>query len=85
VSLTLKPGAIGLLTHYYPELDQLPRHLQEDGQTVYYLNPAERSAESGRSCPVRWIIFPHYAPDVVTELRPVMKGKPSTEVAEFVA
>ena len=37
---------------------------------MYYLNPAERSAESGRSCPVRWIIFPHYAPDVVTELRP---------------
>jgi hypothetical protein len=55
VSLTLKPGAIGLLTDYYPELDQLPPHLREDGQTVYYLNPAERAAESGRSCPVRWI------------------------------
>jgi hypothetical protein len=73
VSLTVKPGATGLLTRYYPELERLPPHLREDGQTVYYLNPAGRSAESGRSCPVGWIIFPQYAPDVVTELRPVSR------------
>jgi hypothetical protein len=71
VRLTLKPGAIGLLTRYYPKLDQLPPHLREDGQTVYYLNPIGRPAESERSFPVGWIIFPHYAPDVATELRPV--------------
>jgi hypothetical protein len=73
VSLTVKPGAIGLLTGYYPELDQLPPHLREDGQTVYYLIPAGRPAQSGRSCPVGWIIFPHYSPDVVTELRSVSR------------
>jgi hypothetical protein len=58
---------------YYPRARTASPHLREDGQTVYYLNPAGRPAESERSFPVTWIIFPHYAPDVVTELRPVSR------------
>ncbi len=73
LSLTIKPGAVSVLTHYYPELARLPAHVRDDGQTVCYLNPAERLAESDRSSPVGFIIFPYYAPDVVTALRPVSK------------
>jgi len=73
LSLTIKRGAVGPLTAYYPELEGLPTHLREDGRTVRYLSPAERPRDPERSHAVRWIIFPHYDADAVTSLRPLSR------------
>ena len=73
LSLTIKRGAVGPLTAYYPELDGLPTHLREDGRTVRYLSPAERPRDPERSHAVRSIIFPHYDADAVTSLRPLSR------------
>jgi len=73
LGLTIKPGAIGPLTPYYPEIERLPEHMREDGQLVRYLNPPGDAAGWGRSAPVGWIVFPAYAPDAVTALRPVSR------------
>jgi len=73
VSLTVKAGAIGLLTRSYPELDQLPPHLREDGQTVYYLNPVRRQGESENSFSVGGSSSRTYAPNVITKQHPVSR------------
>jgi hypothetical protein len=73
LSLTIKRGAVELLTSYYPGLGGLLAHTREDGQTVRYLNPVEGLVDCERSDPVGWIIFPHYEACAVTALRPVSK------------
>jgi hypothetical protein len=73
LSLTIKRGAVELLTSYYPGLGGLLAHTREDGQTVRYLSPAARLVDLERSDPVGWIIFPRYEADAVTSLCPVSK------------
>jgi hypothetical protein len=73
LSLTIKPGAVALLSPYYPELEHLAGHAREDGQVVRYLNPDGAGDDWARSHPVGWIIFPMYAPNAATDLRPVSR------------
>ena len=74
LSLTVKPGAIDVLTAYYPELSGLPAHLREDMQIVRYLRPRGALPDPDRSCPVGWIVFPRYAPGAATALRALGKA-----------
>jgi len=73
LGLTVKPGAVGPLIPYYPEIERLPEHTREDGQLVRYLSPPRDPAGWRESASVGWIVFPMYAPDAVTALRPVSK------------
>ena len=73
LSLTIKRGAVDLLTSYHPGLGELPAHTREDGQIVRYLNPTGRPFDSESSEPVGWLIFPRYKAGEVTALRPVSK------------
>jgi len=73
LSLTVKPGAVDPLVPYYPEIERLPAHVREDGQIVRYLSPAADPTEWERSDPVGWVVFPLYARDAATALRPVSK------------
>jgi hypothetical protein len=81
VSLCLKNSAWDLLATRYPEIRDLAIHHRWDGKIVRYLNPpaATLGPEPDRSHPVRWIVFPRYAPDVQTTLRPL--GKPTRCIA----
>jgi hypothetical protein len=76
VSLCIKDSAWDLLAPRHPGLHELAIHHRSDGKIVRYLNPppAALDPEHERSYPVRWIVFPRYAPALRTELRPVQKA-----------
>jgi len=74
LALTVKPGAAAVLAARYPELAKLTAHRREDEQLVRYLPPPPLPPAS-RSQPVGWIVFPHYAPDAETALRPIGKAE----------
>ncbi len=73
LAMAVKPGALEPLGRYYPQVRDLPTHLREDEQVVRYLNPPPPShgTASDTDQPVRWIIFPRYAPDGDTVMTPI--------------
>ena len=75
LSLTVKPGAVPVLSPDHPELSALPAHLREDGKIVRYLNPPEGSIppDPARSYPVRALVFPSFRPAEPTSLRAIPK------------
>jgi len=75
LALTVKPGAAAVLASRYPELAQLAAHRREDEQTVRYLPPPQPLPPASRSLPVGWIVFPRYAPDAGTALRPIGRAE----------
>jgi hypothetical protein len=75
VGLCVKRGAYPVLAADYPRLATLPEWRRPDGQPARYLVPNEDLpwAEPHESAAVRWIVFPHYDPDVHTSLRPLRR------------
>ena len=56
----------------YPEIDTLTPHVREDSVRVRYLPPpAAVLPASDASTRARWIVFPSYAADAATSLRPI--------------
>ena len=76
-AITIKPGSVAPLSAYYPELSEAPLHRREDEQDVLYLVPPaqDRWPADGSPAPVRWIVFPRYAPGETTVLRPLGKAE----------
>jgi hypothetical protein len=76
VSLCVKEGAWDLLAPLYPELRGLAVHRRWDSKRVRYLNPPADALdpEPEVSHPVRWIVFPRYAPGAQTALRPLRRA-----------
>jgi hypothetical protein len=70
LSLAVKSDGWSLLEPLFPALALLPIHRREDGKLIRYL-PPPAPAPNRDSWTARWLIFPRYAPDVVTELRPL--------------
>jgi hypothetical protein len=70
LSLGIKLGAVEVLTPIWPHLRDLPVHRREDGKEVRYLNPAGTVSATAR-LPIRWIVFPTYAPTETTRLEPL--------------
>lgn len=68
LGLTVKRGAIDLLTPAFPELMKLPEHVRQDGVRVRYLPPPEPFTDDD-AVPVRQVVFPRYTPECRTELR----------------
>lgn len=73
VSLSLKPGAWPVLGRLYPDLQELPVHLRQDGKLVRYLTPSREKLppHPDDSYPVHCIVFPRYqkgAPATLTRL-----------------
>ena len=72
LALTITHGAVAPLRGKYTELDRLPGHVREDGVRVRYLPPPAGSLPRLESrLPVRWVVFPHYAPSCITALSPI--------------
>lgn len=72
LSLTIKDGSVAPLRHLYPELDELIVHVREDHVRVRYLPPPAAALPlAGATARARWIVFPAYAADATTELRPI--------------
>jgi hypothetical protein len=68
LSLGIKPGAVEVLASRYPRIRELAAHDREDEQRVRYLNPPGYRRDLPDVLPVRWIVFPAYAPDAETRL-----------------
>jgi hypothetical protein len=77
MSFTLKPGSLAPLAPLFPEIRELPAYEREDAEVVRYLPPRPETLPRDResSVPVRWIVFPRYAPDQPAVLRPLGKGE----------
>src|SRR5579883_524720 len=75
VGLCVKRGAYPVLAPDYPRLASLPEWQRPDGQRARYLVPGEDLAwaQPDASAPVRWIVFPNYAPDSRTSLKPLSR------------
>jgi hypothetical protein len=75
VGLCVKRGAYPVLAADYPRLAVLPEWRRPDGQPARYLVPGEDVPWAGpdESAGVRWIVFPHYDPNVRTSLRPLRR------------
>jgi hypothetical protein len=73
VGLCVKRGAYPVLATDYPRLATLPEWQRPDGQRARYLVPGEDLAwaEPEATAEVRWIVFPHYAADCRTSLKPL--------------
>ena len=73
VGLCVKRGAYPVLATHYPRLATLPEWQRPDGQRARYLVPGEDLAwaEPEATAEVRWIVFPHYAADCSTSLKPL--------------
>ena len=72
LALTIKQGSVSPLRDLYPEIETLPVHTREDHVQVRYLAPPVWSqAVPEARCVPRWIVFPRYASDRATELRPL--------------
>ncbi len=74
LSLCFKETAWDVIARFYPKLRELRTHHRGDGNIVRYLPPpsANRPA-ADKSYPVGLIIFPRYAADASTALKPVGK------------
>jgi Coenzyme PQQ synthesis protein D (PqqD) len=75
LSLGIKPGAVEVLASRYEAIRDLPVHAREDEQRVRYLNPDVHPDDLRAALPVRWIVFPSYAPDAVTRLSPISRAQ----------
>ena len=75
--LTVKPGSVAPLAPYYPELLDLPLQFRADEQEIRYLvpRPEGRCTADEPPTPIRWIVFPRYAPDGPTALRAIDKAE----------
>jgi uncharacterized protein (UPF0276 family) len=72
LSLTVKDGSLEPVRQLYPEVDTLTPHVREDSVRVRYLPPpAAALPASGASMRARWIVFPQYAANAATSLRPI--------------
>jgi hypothetical protein len=72
LSLTVKDGSLEPVRQLHPEVDTLTPHVREDSVRVRYLPPpAAALPASGASMRARWIVFPRYATDAATSLRPI--------------
>ena len=72
LAFTIKDGAVAPLRAKYPELDELPVHVREDGVRVRYLAPPLASLPAhGARQPVRWIVFPRYDASRATAITPL--------------
>jgi hypothetical protein len=73
LAMAVKPGAVEPLSRYYPRVRDLPTHLREDEQVVRYLAPPQpaNGAVTDNAQPVRWIVFPCYAPGTKTAMTPI--------------
>ena len=71
LSLAVKSDGWTLLEPLFPALAELPIHRREDGKLVRYLPPPAPIPTGNESWEARWLIFPRYAPDAATELRPL--------------
>jgi uncharacterized protein (UPF0276 family) len=74
LALTIKDGSVEALRRLYPELGALTSHVREDYVRVRYLPPPAGSLPADDAPqPVRWIVFPRYAPVSETVLRPLSR------------
>jgi hypothetical protein len=77
LGITVKSGAVELLSEMYPHLSALPVHTRNDGQLVRYLTPPRSSLpeDLAASHPVERVVFPRYEPGLPTELRPIARSQ----------
>lgn len=76
LGMGIKPGAVAVLAALCPQLRALDAHSREDGQSVRYLTPPrERCAAPDVTRPAAWLVFPRYAANVTTELKPIGKSE----------
>lgn len=69
--LAVKEGSRAVLRALYPDLDHLPVHLRQDGQTVRYLPPPASPTANEDGHAVAWLVFPRHAPGAPHRLRPL--------------
>ena len=75
LGLAIKPGAVDVLSRFWPEVRALPIDVREDGQDVRYLVPPRQAVAAESTAPVGWIVFPRYTPGASTSsLRAVSKS-----------
>jgi hypothetical protein len=81
-SLSVKEDGIGVLSHRFPCLRDLPVHVRPDQKRVRYLplNPDWRASEPCDSPKISWIVFPTYDPRGANELAPMAPGKALVEL-----
>jgi hypothetical protein len=74
-ALGLKAGVWQILESRYPELPTLPVHERSDGKRVRYVIPSHcLHPKADEKQAVRWIVFPRYASNQSTEMRPLSAG-----------
>lgn len=75
LGLCVKSTGWDLLAPLYPQLSDLRIHHRGDGKKVRYLPPPATATATApdEGCPVGFIVFPKYSPDVRTSLLPIDK------------
>ena len=68
--MSIKQGAVGPLSGYYPGLAQHPVHLRADGKMVRYVSPSPSNLPESLdvSTPVHSVVFPKYREGAATNL-----------------
>lgn len=74
--MSIKPGAVPVLRHLYPELDHLPVYLRADGKNVKILPPhLDCEFDFDQQAKPAAIVFPRYDSLVPTKITPLSKSE----------
>jgi len=81
--VSLKNQSIDIIKKRYPSVVFGPLSTDTSKGNVCHIKPPLFSVEQQlRECPVGWVIFPKYEPDVPAVLKPLCKGQSLMDVAE---
>lgn len=72
--MSIKPGSLGALQRYYPNLPRSPVHHRADGKKVRYLLPhAAQLPNDGNRAPIKAIVFPRFRQGAEIHLASISK------------
>ena len=74
LAICVKEGGWEVMSRYFPEIANLPSHRRGDGKLVRYVPPPEDAATHPPAS-VSHIVFPRYAKDGSTGLKPLRRAE----------
>src|SRR5207253_1831862 len=81
LAICVKSTGWDLMARYYANIANLPPHRRSDGKLVRYIAPP-MNPPGCSSLPVRYIIFPRFEVNAMTELAPLPRAEALGRVME---